>query len=252
MRRARRSGVPRGGPWRGPAGTRTPARRGARPRRGSRRRRPRAARPARMPARSPRAESAASHSGEPFRTSSIISNSVSMIGGWPSTGGSSSRELITSPLVADTTLSVDRPVARSSRTARKRRSTGAPARTSAFGGSSGAKKAKRTVSPSSPDAASAARTASTSSAVVISSAWVRDSSVVTGFLSRWGVVRGNGCSGSVSAHGRRQPLSGYATRRRPRRRTPRARRRWPSRARRSRRSGWGSSRWSATGRRSAR
>ncbi len=73
--------------------------------------------------------------------SSTISNSLSMIGGCPSRAGSSWRRETTERESVETTVSHETPVARSSRTARKRRSVAPPATTSSLAGSSGAKNA---------------------------------------------------------------------------------------------------------------
>ena len=69
---------------------------------------------------------ASSHRWSALRMSSTISNSLSMIGGWPSRGGSISRLDTTERESVETTVSHERPVARSSSTARKRRSAGPP------------------------------------------------------------------------------------------------------------------------------
>jgi len=75
----------------------------------------------------------------PLTISSTETRSSSMIGGCPSTAGSSSTEESMAERVSDATMSVAAPVPMSSRIARTRRSTGSPglkASTSCFGGSS--------------------------------------------------------------------------------------------------------------------
>jgi hypothetical protein len=142
----------------------------------------------------------------------MISNSASMIGGCPSRAGSIAREESTSPRVADTTVSHDRPVVRSSRTARKRRSTESPSQwvsTASLGGSSGAKNANRTCSVSRPASARTSRTRSTSAVVVMLRGGRRRGPPVG--LRRWSCVLLVGASAcrerSARAHVPRNPVS---------------------------------------------